>query len=79
MSKTLEIIYKSLEIRPNEFSPTDRLLLCPTWDSIGQLSLIANIKEIYNIEITLKKISSLLTFFDLESYINDLVKHENLY
>jgi acyl carrier protein len=64
-----ETITESLEIPLNEYSYDDLLLKCPTWDSIGLLSIIANFKDRFNITIEGKSLIKLKTFSDLYSYI----------
>jgi acyl carrier protein len=69
-----ELVCESLEIKINEFADTDKLLKCPTWDSIGLLTIIANFKQKYNITLDGKHINILITFNDLFQYIITTIK-----
>jgi acyl carrier protein len=63
------IIRESLEISAFEYNEKNELLKCPTWDSLGILSLIGNLKEKLNISIEVKNLDSLIYFKDLVSFI----------
>jgi acyl carrier protein len=67
--KVWELISVSLEFSPLEYSFEDNLLKCPTWDSLGILTLIGNFKEKFNVTLEVKKLNSLLQFRDLVNYI----------
>jgi len=69
-----ELVCESLEIKIHEFADTDKLLTCPTWDSIGLLTIIANFKQKYNVTLDGKYINSLITFNDLFQYIVTSIK-----
>jgi acyl carrier protein len=63
------IIRESLEISAFEYNEKNELLKCSTWDSLGILSLIGNLKEKLNISIEVKNLDSLIYFKDLVSFI----------
>lgn len=66
------LIKESLEISAGEFTEDDYLLKCPTWDSLGILSLIGNFNEKYKIKIESSNLYKLKTFNDLLSYLMSL-------
>jgi acyl carrier protein len=68
------ILEESLEINLNDYKENDALLKCPTWDSIGILTIIANCKQKYNLELDGKLLNKFITFKELISYIEALIK-----
>jgi acyl carrier protein len=67
-----KLVFISLEVPYNSFRDMDLLLSCPTWDSIGVLTLIANFKENFNIDLNSKILLNLKTFSDLFDIIINL-------
>jgi acyl carrier protein len=53
------LISESLEFLPDDFYEEDNLLKCPTWDSLGILSIIGNFKDKFNVTLEGKKLNSL--------------------
>jgi acyl carrier protein len=70
MKEIIDLINESLEIKDSEYKPYDKLLICPTWDSLGILALIANFKEIHNIQLSGIDLNKLVLFQDLYNYIS---------
>ncbi len=69
-----QLVFESLEVSNNEYKDEDILLKCPTWDSIGLLTIIANFKEKYNVTLDGKYINNLKTFGQIFNYIYNLIK-----
>ncbi len=70
MKEIIHLINESLELKELEYKPTDQLLICPTWDSLGLLAIIANFKEKFNIQLSGLELNKLVTFKDLYNYIS---------
>lgn len=69
-----ELIFLSLEIQEVTFDFSNELIKCPTWDSIGQLTLIANVKQKFSITVNIKELQQLITFNDLLLFLHNKVK-----
>ena len=65
----IKTVFDSLEIIDEIYKANDKLLMCPTWDSLGILSIIGNFKEKFQINLNIKDLNKLETFGDLFSYI----------
>lgn len=56
---------EALEIEGRDIQPTDHFKDYEEWDSIGQLSLIATIDELYEVQIESDELSSIHTVQEL--------------
>jgi len=61
--KILEVLKETFEL--DSVDETCSQKTCPEWDSMGQLNLVANLEEVFDVSLEPEEIGTMICFDDI--------------